>query len=99
MPRARQPIEGINRDTYAEALRAHGHRNVLTIDGEDDLAAAGRAAICKPGGAMVCLGAGSITALDAWPAAAMKLEGRRDDDPALRHASAGARHLSRATRR
>ena len=35
-----QPIEGINRDTYAEALRAHGHRNVLTIDGEADLAAA-----------------------------------------------------------
>ena len=35
-----QPIEGINRDTYAEALRAHGHRNVITIDGEDDLAAA-----------------------------------------------------------
>ena len=34
-----QPIEGINRDTYAEALRAHGHRNVLTIDGEHDLAA------------------------------------------------------------
>ena len=40
MPRASSPIDGINRDTYAEALRAHGHRNVITIDGEDDLAAA-----------------------------------------------------------
>src|SRR5579885_2931238 len=28
------PIEGISRDTYAEALRAHGHRNVITIEGE-----------------------------------------------------------------
>ena len=36
------PIEGINRDSYAEALRAHGHRNVITIEGEDDLAAAWR---------------------------------------------------------
>ena len=35
-----QPIDGIDRDSYAEALRAHGHRNVITIDGEDDLAAA-----------------------------------------------------------
>ena len=42
------PIEGINRDTYAEALRAHGHRNVITIDGEDDLAAA-VAPYVKPG--------------------------------------------------
>ena len=28
-----QPIPGFDRDTYAEALRAHGHRNVLVIDG------------------------------------------------------------------
>jgi UDP-N-acetylmuramate--alanine ligase len=39
------PIPGIDRDTYAEALRAHGHRNVITIDG----------------GVIVALGAGSIT--------------------------------------
>jgi UDP-N-acetylmuramate--alanine ligase len=55
-----QPIEGINRDTYAEALRAHGHRNVITIDGEDDLAAA-VAPYVKPGAAIVGTGAGSIT--------------------------------------
>ena len=60
MPRAKQPIEGINRDSYAEALRAHGHRNVLTIEGEADLAAA-VAPYLKPGGAMVGPGAGSIT--------------------------------------
>jgi UDP-N-acetylmuramate--alanine ligase len=56
-----KPIEGFDRDSYAEALRAHGHRHVLTIDGGDDLAAT-IAAHIKPGGAVVCLGAGSISA-------------------------------------
>ena len=55
-----KPIENINRDTYAEALRMHGHRNVLTIEGEADLAAT-VAPFLKPGGAIVLLGAGSIT--------------------------------------
>jgi UDP-N-acetylmuramate--alanine ligase len=55
-----QPIDGINRDTYAEALRAHGHRNVLVINGEEDLAAA-VAPYLKPGGVVVGTGAGSIT--------------------------------------
>lgn len=54
------PIDGINRDSYAEALRAHGHRNVVTIDGEDDLAAA-VAPYVKPGAAIIGTGAGSIT--------------------------------------
>ncbi|HWA29700.1 MAG TPA: UDP-N-acetylmuramate--L-alanine ligase [Rhizomicrobium sp.] len=56
-----QPIEGINRDTYAEALRGHGHRNVLTIDGEADLPAV-LAPHLKSGGVVVMLGAGSISA-------------------------------------
>ena len=55
-----QPIEGISRDSYDEALRAHGHRNVITIDGEDDLAAA-VAPYVKPGAAIIGTGAGSIT--------------------------------------
>jgi UDP-N-acetylmuramate--alanine ligase len=55
-----QPIEGFNRDSYAEALRAHGHRNVLVVDGQDDLTAL-VAEHAKPGGAVVMLGAGSIT--------------------------------------
>jgi UDP-N-acetylmuramate--alanine ligase len=57
-----QPIEGINRDTYAEALRAHGHRDVRVIDGESDLPAL-LAGIenSVAGGAIVFLGAGSIT--------------------------------------
>ena len=57
-----QPIDGIDRDSYAEALRAHGHRNVLTIDGEADLALAiARLSNQLSDGAIVCLGAGSIT--------------------------------------
>jgi len=69
-----QPVEGINRDSFADALRAHGHRNVHVIDGEADLAAA-VAGHVKPGGAVVCLGAGSITAWAAKLQAALeKLE-------------------------
>ncbi len=55
-----QPIEGFNRDSYAEALRMHGHRQVLTIDGEADLAAT-LTPFLKPGGAVVLLGAGTIS--------------------------------------
>ncbi len=58
------PIAGIDRDAYADALRSHGHRNVITIDGEADLAEAVRP-FAKPGGAIVGTGAGSITGLDA----------------------------------
>jgi UDP-N-acetylmuramate--alanine ligase len=54
------PIEGISRDTLAEGLRAHGHKRVLTIDGPDDLPAM-IDDLAKPGGAVVFLGAGSIT--------------------------------------
>jgi UDP-N-acetylmuramate--alanine ligase len=63
-PAGEAPIEGFNRDTYADALRAHGHRNVIVIEGEDDLAAA-VAPFAKSGGAIVMLGAGSIS---AWAA-------------------------------
>jgi UDP-N-acetylmuramate--alanine ligase len=69
-----QPIEGFNRDTYAEALRAHGHRNVLTIDGEADLPAI-LVKYAKPGGAIVCAGAGSITQWAANLEAALNAKG------------------------
>jgi UDP-N-acetylmuramate--alanine ligase len=70
-PAGEKPIEGINRDTYAEALRAHGHRNVRVIDGADDLPAL-IAEYAKPGGAIVFLGAGSITQWAYGLEAAMK---------------------------
>jgi UDP-N-acetylmuramate--alanine ligase len=57
-----KPIEGVNRDTYAEALRAHGHRDIRTIDSAEDLPALiGSLENNLKGGAIVFLGAGSIT--------------------------------------
>ncbi|HXJ00208.1 MAG TPA: UDP-N-acetylmuramate--L-alanine ligase [Micropepsaceae bacterium] len=65
------PIEGINRDTLAEGLRAHGHKHVLTMDGPEDLPGL-VAPHAKAGGAIVCLGAGSITGWAAGLEAALK---------------------------
>ncbi|HEX9159616.1 MAG TPA: cyanophycin synthetase, partial [Rhizomicrobium sp.] len=59
-PAGEQPIAGIDRDAYANSLRAHGHRHVMTIDGPRDLPKL-VAALARPGGAIVFLGAGSIT--------------------------------------
>jgi UDP-N-acetylmuramate--alanine ligase len=71
-PAGEKPIEGIDRDSYAEALRAHGHRNVLVVDGGMDLAAI-LGPLAKEGGAIVMLGAGSIS---HWAAALQsQLEG------------------------
>jgi UDP-N-acetylmuramate--alanine ligase len=71
-PAGEPPIEGIDRDSYAEALRAHGHRNVLVVEGGMDLAGA-IAPLAKDGGAIVMLGAGSIS---HWAAALQsQLEG------------------------
>ncbi|HEY1630117.1 MAG TPA: UDP-N-acetylmuramate--L-alanine ligase [Rhizomicrobium sp.] len=70
-PAGEPPLEGFNRDTYAEALRAHGHRNVHVIDGQDDLTAL-IAEHAKSGGAVVMLGAGSITAWAHGLEAALK---------------------------
>ncbi|HEY3637896.1 MAG TPA: UDP-N-acetylmuramate--L-alanine ligase [Rhizomicrobium sp.] len=55
-----QPIDGINRDSYANSLRAHGHRDVRVIDGPDDLPVL-IDELAKPGGVIVFLGAGSVT--------------------------------------
>jgi len=59
-PAGEQPIEGITHMAFADAVRAHGHRNVLTIDDAQDLPVT-IAAHAKQGGAIVFLGAGSIT--------------------------------------
>jgi UDP-N-acetylmuramate--alanine ligase len=59
-PAGEQPIEGIDHVSYAQALRAHGHRNVVVANGSDELPGF-LIGFAKPGGAIVCLGAGSIT--------------------------------------
>ncbi|MBU6443481.1 MAG: UDP-N-acetylmuramate--L-alanine ligase [Alphaproteobacteria bacterium] len=70
-PAGEKPIPGIDRDTYVESLRAHGHRHVRVIEGAEELTEA-VADVMKPGGAVVCLGAGSITAWAAGLEAALK---------------------------
>ena len=75
-PAGEAPIEGYDRDSYAAALRAHGHRNVLVTNGPEDLPEI-VADFARPGGAVVCLGAGSITHWAAGLEAALKDRGGR----------------------
>ncbi|MBA4783436.1 MAG: UDP-N-acetylmuramate--L-alanine ligase [Rhizobiales bacterium] len=54
------PIEGVDRDSLANGIRARGHRNVLVTNGPSDLAKL-VAAEAAEGDYVMCLGAGSIT--------------------------------------
>jgi UDP-N-acetylmuramate--alanine ligase len=54
------PVPGVDRDALVEGLRRHGHKHVLAVNGPEDLPAV-VAPMAVPGGAVVCLGAGSIT--------------------------------------
>jgi UDP-N-acetylmuramate--alanine ligase len=68
------PIPGIDRDELVLGLRRHGHPNVLTIEGEEDLAAT-VASLAREGDLVVGLGAGTITDwINALPA---RLNGQR----------------------
>ncbi|MEO6947507.1 MAG: UDP-N-acetylmuramate--L-alanine ligase [Nitrobacter sp.] len=59
-PAGEAPIAGIDRDSFALGLRAHGHREVVPL--QDSAALAGViAGFAKPGDYVVCLGAGNIT--------------------------------------
>lgn len=75
-----QPIAGAGQDDLAEGLRTHGHRNVGTFAGPEDLAAV-VASHATEGDVVVCLGAGTISAwANALPAVLTKIirEGRDD---------------------
>ncbi len=54
------PIEGFDKQGLAEGLRSRGHRSVLTLDGEDELADLVRTHT-ESGDLVIFLGAGSIT--------------------------------------
>jgi UDP-N-acetylmuramate--alanine ligase len=54
------PIEGADRDHLVQALRARGHRQVIPLDGPEQLAGIVKG-LAKPGDYVVLLGAGSIT--------------------------------------
>ena len=55
-----QPIPGMDRDGLAAAVKAHGHRHVVALEGPAALAGVVRT-LAKPGDYVVCLGAGNIT--------------------------------------
>lgn len=59
-PAGEQPIPGITHEALAESLRRAGHRQVLTVAGEAELAPL-LAPLLAAGDMVVCLGAGSIT--------------------------------------
>ncbi len=54
------PIEGANRDALVEGIRNHGHKHVLALPSEKELAPM-VAGIAQPGDFVICLGAGSIS--------------------------------------
>ena len=55
-----QPMEGINRDTLVEGLRAHGHRDVHALADPKQLATM-IAKIASANDYVICLGAGTIS--------------------------------------
>jgi UDP-N-acetylmuramate--alanine ligase len=54
------PIQGADRDSLVEGLKAHGHRHVVPLKETSDLAKLVHG-IAKPGDYVVLLGAGNIT--------------------------------------
>jgi UDP-N-acetylmuramate--alanine ligase len=54
------PIEGIDHRSWIDGLKRHGHKHVLELGSPEELPAI-IAPLAKPGGAVVLLGAGSIT--------------------------------------
>jgi UDP-N-acetylmuramate--alanine ligase len=59
-PAGEPPIPGIDRDHLVAAARARGHRQVIALPDQRELAGIVKG-LAKPGDYVVCLGAGSIT--------------------------------------
>ena len=59
-PAGEAPIAGADRNSLVQGLRAHGHRQVIPLDGAQDLARMIKR-LAQPGDIVVCLGAGNIT--------------------------------------
>jgi len=55
-----QPIEGMNRDSLIDGIRAVGHRNVMALEGPSHLARQVRE-VAEVGDIVICMGAGSIS--------------------------------------
>src|SRR5712691_11122438 len=59
-PAGEAPIEGADRESLVAAVRARGHRQVISLDGPQQLAGIVKD-LAKPGDYVVFLGAGNIT--------------------------------------
>jgi UDP-N-acetylmuramate--alanine ligase len=59
-PAGEAPIEGVDRDHLVEAIRARGHRQVIPLPDQKELAGIVKG-LARPGDYVVCLGAGNIT--------------------------------------
>jgi UDP-N-acetylmuramate--alanine ligase len=59
-PAGEQPIAGADRDSLVQGLRARGHRQVIPLDGPQDIAGIVRR-LARSGDIVVFLGAGNIT--------------------------------------
>ncbi len=59
-PAGEAPLPGMDRGALVDGLRAHGHRQVVALAEQNQLAAELNA-IVRPGDLVVCLGAGSIS--------------------------------------
>src|SRR6266478_362629 len=59
-PAGEAPIAGADRDSLVQGLRAHGHRQVIALDGHQELARI-VARLAQQGDIVVFLGAGNIT--------------------------------------
>ena len=59
-PAGEAPIAGADRDSLVQGMRARGHRQVIALDGAEQLAGLIRK-LAAPGDYVVCLGAGNIT--------------------------------------
>jgi UDP-N-acetylmuramate--alanine ligase len=55
-----EPIEGANRDALVDGIRGHGHKHVLPLPSEKQLAEM-LVELTQPGDYVICLGAGSIS--------------------------------------
>jgi UDP-N-acetylmuramate--alanine ligase len=59
-PAGEAPIAGADRDSLVQGLRAHGHRQVIPLEGPQELARI-VSRLARPDDIVVCLGAGNIT--------------------------------------
>ena len=55
-----KPLEGFARQDLVAAIKAHGHRNVVSLENAEALPGIIRS-LAKPSDYVVCLGAGNIT--------------------------------------